>query len=365
MKVSMMLWLWFIRILKLFILLQIASADKRVEILEHALLPPFVDTVSSEPFEINLGFTLKHFEVCEEHQLLKMEASVNTFWTDQRVRVKNNVSFDGEENGESYIVTSQISEMPLWIPDIFIEKSIEVREPKYHTSPTSLRVYNNSKLRFSKRFSFDLACPMNYCKYPMDTQECEIKFESFSFLEHQLNIVWNEEDISDMKQMLHQFDYELIGKKYEEDDFQLKQHFEGAKLTIKLTRRVTAFFVQTYIPSFLICGLGYLALYIPPNQVPARVSLGMVTFLNLLYTAGQVRKAIPSVSYETYMDIWIIGCEFFVFFLNVASLCGIILFYKKHFNDFKRLNHLATVLFPIVFAIFVCLYWSFLLWWKI
>ena len=346
-----------------FILIANTHSDSRLLVKENSESPPFQKD-KSEPLELSLGINIKHIEVRETKQEVRIEASLKTFWTDERIGVKDDVKFDGVENGESYVVTSNISSVPIWIPDIFIENCVTVREPKYHTPPTSLRVYNTSKIRFNKRMNFDISCPMNYVKYPFDTQECEVKFESFSYLEKQLQMRWDKDQIPficDIK--LHQFEYEAIEDAYDDEDFQLEQHFEGAKLTINLSRRISSFLFQTYIPSLLLCFLGYIVLFIPPYQASGRVTLGMLTFLNLLLMGSQVRRALPSMSYETFLDVWFLFSEAFLCCLNVLSILEIILIEKKLDRTAWKLNRLSKIIIPILFAIFVAGYWVTALMW--
>ena len=40
-------------------------------------------------------------------------------------------------------------------------------------------MFNNSKLKYSARVNYDVACPMHFEEYPMDTQRCNISFESW------------------------------------------------------------------------------------------------------------------------------------------------------------------------------------------
>ena len=40
-------------------------------------------------------------------------------------------------------------------------------------------MYNTSKLKYSARVNYDVACPMHFEEYPMDTQRCNISFESW------------------------------------------------------------------------------------------------------------------------------------------------------------------------------------------
>jgi hypothetical protein len=37
------------------------------------------------------------------------------------------------------------------------------------------------------RINFDVACNMDFRRYPVDVQYCEIKFESFGFQSNQVN----------------------------------------------------------------------------------------------------------------------------------------------------------------------------------
>ena len=58
---------------------------------------------------------------------------------------------------------------------------ILLRTPKFDDAPQSVKVYNDSIVRFSKRVNFDIGCQMNFTKFPVDMQKCEVKFESFSY----------------------------------------------------------------------------------------------------------------------------------------------------------------------------------------
>ena len=48
--------------------------------------------------------------------------------------------------------------------------------------------------------NFDVACPMNFHKFPWDEQICKVKFESFSYSKDQLTMKWMNETLSQVKQ---------------------------------------------------------------------------------------------------------------------------------------------------------------------
>jgi hypothetical protein len=104
------------------------------------------------------------------------------FWKDRRVRA------DLEE--KEYITLNPKEARHFWIPDLFIDRSKEVRVPTYFVKPASLRIYNDQTLRYSSRINFDVACSMDFHKFPVDQQLCEIKFESFGHTSNQLKFQW-------------------------------------------------------------------------------------------------------------------------------------------------------------------------------
>merc|ERR1719273_1065961 len=132
------------------------------------------------PIDVNFTINLRNIlEVNEVAQLISMETSIRMFWKDWRVQPEL-------ENGKEYITLNPISAKHFWIPDIFIDQSKDVRVPNYYVKPASLRIYADQTLRYSSRINFDVACSMEFHKYPVDEQLCEINFESFGHTNKQL-----------------------------------------------------------------------------------------------------------------------------------------------------------------------------------
>ena len=77
-----------------------------------------------------------------------------------------------------------------YLADIFIDRAKKVRNPAFHQAPASIRVYNDSRFRYSKRINFDVACQMDFRLYPVDKQVCEIKFESFGYTSQDMTLQW-------------------------------------------------------------------------------------------------------------------------------------------------------------------------------
>ena len=72
----------------------------------------------------------------------------------------------------------------------FFFQAKELRIPTYFVRPASIRIYNDSQIRYATRVNFDVACKMEFQYYPADVQTCEIKLESFGYTNRQMKFSW-------------------------------------------------------------------------------------------------------------------------------------------------------------------------------
>ena len=179
----------------LILIIRMTLALDRLDIPEdyHAhMIPPSED--GKKALDLQVVITVRNIVAINEvKQEITIEASLKLFWKDKRFKIKDSVKeFDGDDEHGNYIQMDSRFSKDIWIPDIFIDKSTVSRVSSFHTIPSSIRVYDNSMVRFNKRFNFDVACPMDFAKYPVDDQTCSIKFESFSYKTSKLNMTWDD-----------------------------------------------------------------------------------------------------------------------------------------------------------------------------
>ena len=96
---------------------------------------------------------------------------------------------DSEDLIGQYITLNPSQADKFWMPDVFIDQAKALRVPTYYTKPASLRVYNDSTIGYSSRINYDVACNMDFHRFPVDEQYCEVKFESFGFSSKQ--VLWH------------------------------------------------------------------------------------------------------------------------------------------------------------------------------
>jgi hypothetical protein len=139
-------------------------------------------------FQINLRNVL---EVNEVSQICSLEMTIRMYWIDTRIAPRAE-QLAKTVGGLDYVTLNPKAAEHLWIPDIFIDQAKELRIPTYFNRPASIRIYNNSRIRYATRVNFDVACNMEFHLYPHDVQTCEIKLESFGYTSKQMNFSWME-----------------------------------------------------------------------------------------------------------------------------------------------------------------------------
>ena len=76
----------------------------------------------------------------------------------------------------------------LWEPDLYIMQAIRTASPVLEVPTNFLRIYNDSRIYLSKRSIVDLGCQMTFEDYPVDVQDCPVRFESFSMPEKIMDV---------------------------------------------------------------------------------------------------------------------------------------------------------------------------------
>ena len=58
---------------------------------------------------------------------------------------------DSEDSLGPYLTLNPSRAAKFWMPDEFLDQAKALRTPTYYTKPASLRVYNDSIIRYSSR----------------------------------------------------------------------------------------------------------------------------------------------------------------------------------------------------------------------
>jgi len=335
-----------------------AFAENRILLEPDYSLHQRPPTDEGQPLLIQASINLRNIlEVREKEQLVSLETTLRLYWKDSRLRPDAKYLESSDSFGE-YVALNPSKADVIWMPDIFIDQVKAIRTPTYYTRPASIRVYNDSTIRYSSRFNFDVACNMEFHRFPVDEQYCQIKFESFGFTNKQVQMAWLNASQSNVNAniSLAQFDYKItLMDSYSTDYYDIS--YPGLIMKLHLTRQLAYHVVQTYIPSTVFVVIAWLSLFVPPESVPGRVGMGMTTLLTLTAMFSSVRQNVPRVSYVSLLDIWMLVCMIFVFacILEFIVITVYIRSGKKILGE--KIEQVAKPAIPLAFLAFNLAYW--------
>jgi len=317
---------------------------------------------NGEPLLISASINLRNIlEVSEKEQLVSLETTLRLFWKDPRIKPRQE-HIESEDSIGQYITLNPRRADSIWMPDIFIDQVKALRVPSFYTRPASLRVYNDSTIRYSSRFNFDVACNMDFHRFPVDEQYCQVKFESFGFTNKQIQFEWMDLSRSNVNTniSLAQFVFKVtLTDAYSTDYYETS--YPGLIMKLHLRRQLTYHIVQTYIPSTVFVVIAWLSLFVPPESVPGRVGMGMTTLLTLTAMFSSVRQNVPRVSYVSLLDIWMLVCMIFVF-VSILEFIIVTVYLRsgrKSLGD--KVEEVSKIVIPLLFCAFNTVYWPIIL----
>lgn len=310
-------------------------------------MPPSHD---GKPLMVNVSLNLRNiFEVNEKAQYITLETSLRMYWKDERIQ--------GVPIGGNDFVNVNGKEIDnFWIPDVFIDQAKALRVPNFYVKPSTIRVYADGTLRYSSRVNYDVACGMDFHRFPVDEQKCEIKYESFGYTTRQMIFQWHHVNNINPNITLDQFEETVIfQKEYATDYYEIQ--YPGLILNIILNRKVNYHLINSYIPSCLFVTVAWLSLFVNPEAIPGRISMVMMTLLTLMAMFSGIRQSTPKVSYVSMLDIWMVMCIFFIFLVLIEFAVVTSLIRRHQKPTAEKIEDFGTYGLPILFGTFNVIYW--------
>lgn len=227
------------------------------------------------------------------------------------------------KNKDLFLVNDKHAKNQLWLPDLYFTNA---RSATFHdvTIPNfNMFIAQDGTVSYSTRVTLNVACALNLVDYPMDTQMCSIRVQSYAYIANQVTVRWFHKDPVQrnpeiglpefaIEQMtadycLGEYKYAITERSYRQDNFSC---LDGK---IYLRRSIGYHLVQSYIPTGVIVVISWVSFWIDMYAVPARVTLSFTTLLSLSTLGNGLRYGLPQLSYAKAIDFWFGACLFFVF----------------------------------------------------
>lgn len=184
-----------------------------------------------------------------------------------------------------------------------------------------MRLYDTGHVWYVFKVTAQFNCPMGLQSYPMDTQGCPLRIESYGYDSRVVKYKWfhpKEKAVQfdpGGKALPHMkiHDFVLTDCSYNDTSMYPPGAFPCLEVVFVVKRDIAYFVMQYYITSVLTVILSWLSFWISVDAVVARVNIGLLTVLTLTMQSVGSKGQLPRVSYIKAIDVWMSTCLVFAF----------------------------------------------------
>ncbi|XP_031849059.1 glycine receptor subunit alpha alkaliphile isoform X3 [Nomia melanderi] len=242
----------------------------------------------------------------------RVDMFVRESWIESRLDMPEYIF----EEGDDYVTLPPDFFDSLWQPDLYFLNAKVSEIAALNHKFSSVTLYRNKTVKYSARMHAIIACQMEFQLYPMDIQICPIYIESFSYHKQKLRLKWGAGGVTVNPELkLLQYD---IGKPIvseETVDYMLEKSGNFSRLVVyfRFERQIGHHLIQTFAPSTLVVMLSWFSFWLGLDAIPGRVALLVTSMLTLVTMFTGLKSDIPPVAYVKALDVWMAGCMMFVF----------------------------------------------------
>ncbi|KRZ70289.1 Ligand-gated ion channel 50, partial [Trichinella papuae] len=246
--------------------------------------------------------------ISEQTQDFEVDLYLNEMWEDPRLRFdhlnpcKPNMSLDN----------SMLEK--IWTPNTCF---INSKEAFIHKSPFTnifLMIYNNGSVWTNYRIKLTGPCQMELRNFPMDEQRCSLTFLSFNYNNHEVQMLWSEQQPISILGNTELPDFTIVKTLATTENVEYPAGWwDELTITFVFQRRYGWYIFQGYIPTYLIIIISWISFHLGTMALPARTMLGVNALLAMTFQFGNIISNLPRVSYIKAIDVWMLSGMTFIF----------------------------------------------------
>jgi len=206
----------------------------------------------------------------------------------------------------------------IWVPDPYCynarESNMMMPDEEIHSF---VSIKSNGDVVYSKGVTLLASCIMNLRSFPHDSQECNLKFGSYSYTTANIVFKWNATDVSVGTAEMAQFEYQGAKLSSNEDVF-TTGNFSTITVTFSFQRRIGYYLIQVYFPDMFVVALSWIVFWMDKDDMGNRMALGITTILTIMFLLGSLNGTLPKVSYPKALD-WYLLMSFAFVFLSLVE----------------------------------------------
>ena len=293
--------------------------------------PPPAD----QPTRVELGLYLMDvLAIDDSKQTVTIDFGISATWIDPRL---------AEKAGEVIPIEDA------WAPNLQLMADKDIQRSR----PEVLHVFEGGRVEYLQRFIGEMWHTSDLKDFPFDHQEIAIRLITPLHSTEQIELV---EDVNRTGQTAQ---WSLIGWDYAKGKWISDEYFfapagrkiAGAAYRFKIQRQSGFYIWKVLIPLSLVVLMAWAVFWIHPSNSGSQISVGYTAILTLVAYRFLIGNMVPSVSYLTRLDRFILGVSILVFFVLAEAIWTGQLVATGNANAAARVDRYGRWLFILIFAL--------------
>lgn len=278
----------------------------------------------------------------EKNQTFTAYIYLDLKWHDPRL------VFEGESGKPMIFTEDSIDEKfkEIWWPETDFVNAIETS-----VNNKSLAIYPDGEVNYSLKISGTFFTPMNFEKFPFDSQSFQIHLESFFWMENSLKFVVDQKNTGFAQDLyLDRFDLESIDTSVKERNY-LDQTYSQYEYSINLKRHTKFYLYQILVPMFILLAITGGMFFIDVDDLSTSLFLGQGAILVLIAMKFMINESLPHIDYLTIIDYVFFAAYFCCGTATAIACIHHYMWRKKHHKAklAQRIIWIPVVLFLILY----------------
>lgn len=284
---------------------------------------------SDGPLEVRMGLTLSNItDVNEKDETIDIDGAIFLLWKDERLAYDpGSVGYpENYQLGDYTLVPRKLYQGDFavketffgWRPYLIIQNGIGDRT----ITTMGLGVWPDGTVQYSETFHAKVETPMDLRLFPFDSQELQVHVMALLYRSKQLILVTDDN-------LSVSWDHEIGIAQWKNEGFSFAENTlelapkNGETLTkseviasIHIKRMPQHFLLSIILPLVILVCLSWIVFWMDEEATSDRINVSFIGILSVVAYYFVIQDSIPSISYITLIDCFMIV----TFFILAASV---------------------------------------------
>lgn len=217
--------------------------------------------------------------------------------------------------------------------------------------PMAATVDDAGQVVYRQRLSGALAASMNFREFPFDVQRLAVDVVSYAYTPDEVRLTAGSGLLGDADSFSGVgWRFNIVGA--EAGEFMVPGEDtvrSRIQFVVEAARDSQFYLLTMLLPMSLIVFMAWTVFWLQPDIVAPRTSISTAAIFSLIAFGFSMRLSLPSVSYMTRADIFVLGCTLLVFIALGVAVIGSRWANSERMERALRLNAIARWLYVGLF----------------